>query len=230
MKGRPMSKLARTGLCVVAAVIFVTVLAPMCLAKNDGEFQYWSTLDFKLNLNKDWETTYQEEFRFGDDVGEMVYHHSDLGFVYKSLADWIDIGINYREIQIRNSAGKWKRESRPHVNLTFKGKLFDLDVSDRSRLEFRDREEKTNLWRYRNKFTVKLPWELTELKLKPYIANEVFISLTDENFDQNRVSGGFSLNFSENVKGGIYYLLKSDRSGNDWTHINVLGTQLKFYF
>jgi len=56
------------------------------------------------------------------------------------------------------------------MNLTFKGELFGLDVSDRSRFEFRKREAKEDSWRYRNMIKVKLPWEFTSLKLRPYFA------------------------------------------------------------
>jgi len=35
---------------------------------------------------------------------------------------------------------------------------------------------------------------------------------------------------SEDIKGGVYYLRRSVKSGGDWKDANVLGIQLKFYF
>jgi len=97
-------------------------------------------------------------------------------------------------------------------------------------LEYRDRENKKDVWRYRNKFMMKIPLELTKLKLQPYLADEVFINLDKEGYNRNRLYSGVAFNLSKNVKGEIYYLWQSSRSGGGWNEINVLGTQLKFYF
>jgi len=195
-----------------------------------GDFQYWSSANVSLDIDKDWKITFAEEFRLGDDAGHLYYHHSDLGFVYKSLADWIDLGVNYRKVFERDSKDKWRQENRPHLNVMLKGKLFGLDLSDRSRFEYRDRENKKDLWRYRNKVSVKLPLELTSLKLQPYLADEVFINFDEEDFNKNRLYAGLSLKLSKNIKGEVYYLWQSSKSGGDWKNINVLGTGLKFYF
>jgi len=89
--------------------------------------------NFPFDIEKDWKITFEEEFRLGDDAGHLYYHHSDLGFVYKSLADWIDLGVNYRKAFEKDSKDKWRQENRPHLNVTLKGKLLGLDLSDRSR-------------------------------------------------------------------------------------------------
>lgn len=150
--------------------------------------------------------------------------------MYTSFAEWLDLGLNYRQVFEKDGKRKWRRENRPHFNITFKVKLFDLDVSNRSRFEYRDRENKEDLWRYRNKITVKLPFELTGLKLKPYLADEVFVTLNDDNVDRNRFYSGFSLNLSKNIKANIFYLWQSSRSGSQWKDINVLGTGLTILF
>lgn len=103
-------------------------------------------------------------------------------------------------------------------------------MSDRSRLEYRDREIKKDIWRYRNKLTIRLPLEFTELKLKPYLADEVFINLDEEGYNRNRLYGGVSFELSKNLTGDIFYLWQSSRSGGGRKDINVLGTALKFHF
>jgi len=108
--------------------------------------------------------------------------------------------------------------------------MFDLDLSNRSRFEYRDRENKEDLWRYRNKTTVKFPLKLTNLKLQPYIADEIFITLNDDNVDRNRFYSGVSFNLSKDIKANIFYLWQTSRSGHQWKDINVLGTQLKILF
>lgn len=117
-----------------------------------------------------------------------------------------------------------------NLNATLKGKVFGLETSDRSRLEYRNRENEKDVWRYRNKVTVKLPVELTALKLQPYVAEELFINLDEEGFNRNRLAGGFYINLSKNIKGDIYYLWQTSKSDRKWDDINVIGTGLRFYF
>ncbi len=217
-------------ICFATVVITILLVNEICFASDDGDFQWWSTADFSFDINKDWKFKFQEELRLEEGAGTLYYHHSDAGVVYSGLADWIDLGLYYRQVFEKDSGGKWRWENRPHVNVTFKGKLFGLNVSDRSRLEYRNREKKEGVWRYRNKATVKLPFELTELKLKPYIADEIFVPFNEGNIDRNRLYAGVSLNMSKNIKADIFYLWQSSKSGKEWKDINVLGTALKFYF
>ena len=216
--------------CFVVTAITVVLISKVCFASDDGDFQYWSTGDLSFDIDKDWKFIFQEEFRLGESGGHLYYHHSEVGFVYKSFADWVDLGLNYRQVFEKDSKGEWKQENQPNLNVTLKSKLFGLDVSDRSRLEYRDREDKEDVWRYRNKFTVKLPFELTALKLQPYVADEVFITLNDDNVNKNRLYGGVSFKLTKNLKSDVYYLWESSRSSGSWTDINVLGTALKFSF
>ena len=226
-----MSKLSKIITCFLAALICGGVPSGLCFAFDDGDFQYWNAAGVSFDINKDWGCSFEEEFRFGDDAGELYYQHSDLGFVYKGFAEWIDLGFNYRQVFERtDSEGEWKQENRPHLNVTLKGQLFGFNVSDRSRFEYRDREDKNDLWRYRNKVTAKFPLELTELKLKPYLADEVFVPLNDDNITKNRVYAGVSFRVLENMTGEVFYLWQSSRSSGDWNDINVLGTRLKFRF
>jgi hypothetical protein len=216
-------------LCFIATVIIVAA-SEICFALDDGDFQYWSTGDFSFDINKDWKFTFQEEFRLGESGGHLYYQHSEAGFTYKSLADWIDLGFGYRQVFEKDSKGQWKQENQPNINVTLKGKLLGLDVSDRSRIEYRDLEDRKDVWRYRNKVAVKLPFELTELKLQPYIADEIFIPLNDDNVDKNRFYAGVSLKLTKNLKSDIYYMWQSSRGAGNWTDINVVGTALKFSF
>ena len=181
-------------------------------------------------MRKKKEFEFEEELKLGDDAGELYCHNSDFGLVYKGLAEWVSIGFNFKKEYERDDNGQWRQENRPHLNITLKGRPLGLDLSNRSRFEYRDRENKEDVWRYRNKTTVKLPLEFTELKLKPYLAEEVFITLNDDNVDRNRFYSGVCFNLSKNIEGNIFYLWQSSRASKDWKDINVLGTQLRFLF
>jgi len=214
----------------VLTAVIIMLTGGICFAVNDKGFQYWSTAGAEFNINKDWKVTFEEEFRFGNGGGNLYYKHSDLGFVYSGLAKWIDIGLNYRQVFEKDSKNEWKQENRPHLNITLKGKIYDCDISSRSRFEYRDREDKADIWRYRNKFTLKLPVQLTALKLQPYVADEIFVNFDKEDFNRNRLYFGFSLKLTKNIKCDIFYLWQASRSSEEWKDIDVLGTQLRFLF
>lgn len=225
-----MTKSGRITVGFIAALMCFGYLNGVCFAFDDEDFQYWSTAKFSFDLDKDWGFTFAEEFKLSDDAGRLYYHHSDLGLVYKALADWIDLGANYRKAFEKDSKGEWRQENRPHLNITLKGRLLGLGVSNRSRFEYRDRENKKDLWRYRNKFTVKFPVQFRQLKCRLYVADEVFINFDSEDFNKNRLYSGISFDLSKNIKGDIFYMRQSSKSGGSWNDINVLGTALKFYF
>jgi len=215
----------------LAAAGLITFLCSTVFGFDDDDFQYWSSAGASVNINKDWKAVFTEELRFGNQGGNLYYQRSDLGFVYSGFADWIDIGLNYGLIYEKDDkTDRWRRENRPHLNLTFKWKMWGLSLSDRNRFEYRDRENGKRLWRYRNKFTVKLPWKLTAWKLQPYVADEVFINLDDEHFNRNRFYAGVSTPLGEKLSADIYYILQASRKGSDYTDYHVLGTALKFKF
>jgi hypothetical protein len=217
--------------CFVVTAITVVLISEVCFASDDGDFQYWSTADLSVDINKDWKFTFQEEFRLGESGGHLYYHHSEPGLTYSGLAKWIDLGFNYRQVFEKDSKGEWKQENQPNINVTLKGKLLGLDLSNRARFEYRDLEDQEDAWRYRNKVTAKLPFELTELKLQPYLADEIFVPLNDDNISTNRLYAGVNFKLTKNMGCEVYYLWQSSRSsGGNWTDIDVVGTALKFSF
>ncbi|MHC4694513.1 MAG: porin family protein, partial [Planctomycetota bacterium] len=118
-----MNNLSKITIYFSVTLICIGFLSSPCFAFDDGDFQLWTTANASVGINEDWKCTFEQEFKFGDYAGELFYSHSDLGFVYQSLADWIDLGFNYRQVFARKgSADDWKQENRPHLNFTLKGK------------------------------------------------------------------------------------------------------------
>jgi len=209
----------------------ITLLCGTVFGFDDGDFQYWSSAGASVNINKDWKTEFTEEFRFGNKGGNLYYQSSDIGLIYSGFADWIDVGLNYGLIfEKDDKTDRWRKENRPHMNLTFKWKMWGLSLSDRNRFEYRDRQSAQNLWRYRNKFTIKTPWKLTPWKLQPYVADEIFINLDDEHFNRNRFYAGVSKELGEKLSLDVYYMRQSSRKHSDYTDYHVLGTAFKFKF
>lgn len=200
-------------------------------AYDNGDFQFWNTEVQEKKINDKMKLALEEEFRFGDDAGDFYYQHYDIGFVY-SLNSNLDLGLNYRQVYEKKN-GDFKEENRPHINATLKGGLAGLELDDRSRLQYRHFDYQPDFWQYRNKLTVKFPWEFTKIKLQPYLAGEVFLSFNNKAFSRNRFYSGLAMNLTKNIKAEIYYLLQSTRnskSSSKWTDANVLGTKIKLVF
>ncbi len=226
-----MNKLYKSILFIFSlTLILPTLFSGTCFGSTNGNGEYWQTLGFDVDMNKDFKITFRQEVRFGKSGGDSYLHNYDLGLVYKSFGDWIDVGLNFKKEFEKDSSRKFRGENRPNLNIMLKGKLFDLDVSDRLRLEYRDLETKKDVWRFRNKTVLNLPFTLTELNLQPYIADEIFINLGQSSINQNRLSSGFSFKLSSNIKAGIYYLFKSSKQSTGWSDTNVIGSQIVFLF
>jgi len=120
---------------LVVIIVAITLAGEACLASDDGNFEYWTAAGAHFDINKNWGCTFEEQIRVRDTGGEFYYHHFDLGFVYKSIADWIDVGVNFRKVYTKDSEGEWRQEDRPHLNATLKAKIFGCQMSDRSRID-----------------------------------------------------------------------------------------------
>jgi hypothetical protein len=214
---------------LVAVFIALYLLCALpAFAFDDGDFQLWQTTSAETKLNTDLKIKVEEELRFGDDISELYYTHTDGGIDYK-VTDGLHLGLNYRQIYEKKK-GEWKYENRPHANGTLKWKIEGFSFSDRSRLEFRKPEDKDAKWRYRNKLTVNLPWKWTEFEIQPYVADEIFIDFEGDKFNRNRLYGGIKMKIIKNLKAELFYLWQSSKTDDDWIDYNVLGIKAKLIF
>ena len=230
MKATPIKRLHRAIIYFLLIVVFFSYLNRSCFASTDGDFQFWTTAGASFDVNKDWGGAVEEILKFGHVAGNFFQHQTDLGFTYKSFADWIDIGLNYKQVYKKQTDGDWSREKRPHLNITFKGRLGNFDFSDRSRFEFRDKEYGDDLWRYVNKFEVNLPFEFTQFKFRPYVADQVYINMDGSGFEKNRIYAGFNFELTEDVESELYYVRQWSESDGRWQELSALGLQLKLRF
>ena len=226
-----MNKLSKSIFFIfTSTLVFGTLSSGTCFGSTNGNGEYWQTVGFDLDMNKDWKITVRQELRLGKSGGDPSLHNYDVGLVYKSFGDWIDVGLNFKKEFEKDSSGKYRGENRPNLNIMLKGKLFDLDVSDRLRLEYRDHDTKADVWRFRNKTVFNLPFKLTKFNLQPFIGDEIFINLGENNINQNRFFSGLSFKLAANIKTSVYYMYKSSKQSGGWLNTNVIGTQIVWLF
>jgi hypothetical protein len=215
----------------VTALVLVMFTGSISYGSTDGNAEYWQGIGLEFNMDKDWKVVVSEELRVGKSGDDPGLHNTDVGLVYKGIADWLDVSLNYKKEFERDSAGKFRSENRLHFNMMFKGEMFGCKLGDRLRLEYRDKELSNDHWRLRNRFTINLPFTLTEYNLQPYISDEIFINLGESTVKQNRFATGLSFKLAEDIKTTVYYMYKSSMSAsNGWTDTNVVGTNIVFVF
>ncbi len=191
------------------------------------DLQYWHSESIDWKLAEKWKAVFSEEQRIDDDASHLYYQEQDIGVVYSGFAEWFDLSLNFKHV-LSESKDNWSREERPHFAGTFKFKLLDFSFSDRVRFEYRIREKKSDIWRYRNLLTITFPYKLTSLEIQPYIAEEILI---DDVISETRSYGGFSFKILKGLGAKIFYLQKRNRlAGGDWIGANVVGTSLKVSF
>jgi len=215
----------KISILMIGLVLMATGLV---FAYDDGDFQVWNTDAEEFKIDKDSKIALEEEFRWGDNANEFYYHHYDIGYFF-NLKKYLNIGGGYRHVY-ELKKGKFKLENEPYITATLFWDLKGLKFEDRNRLEYRHFDYQADSWRYRNKFTVKLPWKFTRLEIQPYLANEIFLDFQNKAFSRNRFYSGFTMSLTRNLKAEIYYLLQSTRSGTSWVDANVLGTKVKLSF
>ncbi len=222
-----------TGLIVllISAVMAVQafIFTAPASATDDGEFQFWNTEGMSWKFAEGWKAGIEEEFRFGDDMRDFYYQHSDFGFTYSGLAKWLELGANYREVYEKKGT-VWMQENRPHLTANFKFKLHDVDFSNRARFEYRDKEDADDYWRYRDKATAKFPVKVTRFEIQPYTADEIFYDFDKKELNENWLYGGLTFKIFKQLSGETYYMWQKKNSTGDWINVNVLGAKLKADF
>lgn len=214
---------------ILIAIGLILLLSADSYAYKDGDFQVWNTDVEEIQLNKDLKLSFEQEFRWGDNASEFYYQHYDAGLSYNLNRYW-SVGGGYRHV-LNKSKGKFLIENEPYVVATFASQFAGFKYDDRSRIEYNHFDYKDDTWRYRNKLTIKAPWKFTKLEIQPFIADELLILFDDgQRLSENRAAAGLAMSITKNLKGEIYYMFRSAKSGLKWTDTNVLGTKLKLAF
>jgi len=204
-------------------------LATAAYAYDDHDFQVWNTDAEEIKINARARIALEQEFRWGDNAGELFYQHYDAGLFY-DLNKHLNIGGGYRQIYFK-SGDKFRPEEAPFITATLSGDWKGFRFDDRSRLEYRHFSYQTDSWRYRNKFTMKFPWKFGRMEIQPYVSDEVLIVFgVIDQFNENRFASGLGFSLFKNLKAEIYYMLRSVKGTGAWIDSNVLGTKLKLVF
>ena len=209
-------------------IVLIVFLSPQTSQSKENDWEFWNNYFVDWNLTENWKAKIAVEFKFDDDMSNHYYNHVDAG-VSTRLSEWFRFGVNYRYIDEDTGSG-WNIEHRPSAIGTFSWKWGKLSLSDRNRMEYRDREANSNTWRYRNRLMIRSPQKWTRFEIQPYFSGEVLYQFNVSSWNQYRLSAGLATWLTELLKMDIYYMLKSSESNDDWIKTNILGLNLGLAF
>lgn len=213
---------------IFTIICFVLTACIYAHAYDDGDFQVWNTNVEEIKLAKDAKVILEQEFRWADDARDFYYQHYDAGISY-CLKKNLSVAAGYRHI-LSKVKGDFKVENEPYVTASLSGDFGGFSFEDRHRFEYRHFGYATDQWFYRNKATVKFPWQFTRFNIQPYIADEIFVEMDRGDFTRNRFFSGLAMDLTEHWKAEIYYMLQASKGSGSWTDVNALGVKMKISF
>ena len=201
-------------------------------ANADAKSLDWgSTHDLivRASLNEKWSVYSSAQAALWDDFSDVYFGYVDLGVGYKFHPAW-RIEAAYRQAWFQPK-DNWFTEHRPLVNLSWFGKVKEIRLSNRSRIEFREYTwNKTDDIRFRNRTRADLPWAILPFEIKPYFEEEFFYGKNSEHIEKNWLTGGLYYKASKQVKLRLGYRWIAVRGPSEWKNINQIVTVLSLNF
>lgn len=198
------------------------IFIPLLLIAEQPE--PWHAAKVSKHLNDTYTISLEGEFRSFNMGEQPKYYHGDVGISFPLIAN-VKLSVNFRGV-FEWKSETWKLERRPHGTLSTKMKFGKLEISARTRFEYRMKQGKNPVIRNRDMITVKFGKGFTPLKLVPYAADEIFYDFEESELNRNRFYVGFEIKSISFMKATVYYLQQNDLKQNEWKPTNILG--LKF--
>ncbi len=194
----------------------------------ETDFQYWNEESIEVGLTDKLSAEIDADFRFKDDAGKHYYTATSLELNYEFLK-WLEGGVGYKQ-KYELKKDEWKGENRPYIQGALKWKLAEWKFKNRARVEYRMKQGGDDIFRFRDKLTLKSPWKWTALEINPFVADEIFIQEKDS-FYKNRTYAGAGCKLVEHVYLELFYLLEVEKDDGAWDqYIHGIGTELKLKF
>ena len=198
------------------------------IAFADGHFQSINTQDVSFSVKEKVKLLLETESGFTNKMREYFYQHTEGGVEYAATS-WLDLEFAYRHIWEREGA-KWETENRPHINAMVKWAWWMFDLSNRSRVEFRVRQNKDDVTRYRNETGIEWSVPGTNKRLALFITDDVFVDFDIGRINGNKLEAGVITKLAERINLEIFFIKESCKAEEKWQDVNGLGTKLKFAF
>jgi len=163
-----------------------------------------------------------------DGFADTFFGYIDGNYRYKLTDPWsIEIGYRHAFLELGR---QWREEYRPMLGLYWRDKLAGGNFSNRHRIEWRFFEGNAkDKVRYRNESVWTSQRKITDYQLTPFIEEEFFYDLTDNELNTNWLTFGISKYWSKGIKWKLGYRLLSQKFNGEWQNRHVLVTGISFF-
>lgn len=159
---------------------------------------------------------------------EIFFGYVDVNYRYSLSGPW-SVEVGYRQASLK-LGNVWRQEYRPMFSLYWRDKLGSGKFSNRSRIELRYFEGNAkDRVRYRNESVWTSVNKITDYELTPFVEEEFFYDLTDNELNTNWLTFGISKFWTKGAKWKLGYRLQSQKFSGEWQHRHVLVTGLSFF-
>ncbi|QYO66911.1 DUF2490 domain-containing protein [Leptolyngbya sp. 7M] len=118
-------------------------------------------------------------------------------------------------------------EHRVRFDLTYHRKWKSFAIKDRGRIEYRIRNSRSDIVRFRNKFTFSIPIKSEGKELfSTFVSSEPYYDFSARKWTSHEFNAGITAKLNSSVSTEIFYLHRNN-TGNTLKHINGIGANLK---
>lgn len=165
--------------------------------------------------------------RLGQDVRHFVGERIGVGVDFR-INKYFKFTPSYYYIAEQPVKNASSFEHRLRFGLTGEKKWKNFLLSDRNRIEYRIRHNKSDSARYRNKFKVKVPIKSNDKEVVTFFAaTEPFYDFKQKKFSRNELSSGIEKKFTKHFSAEFFYMLQNN-AGSRLKNVNIFGVNMKF--
>lgn len=231
------SVILRVAFCLITAptVFGVTALPQTPPAARD--FQLWNETTLSIPLAKKKGTDGKETdkisllvlgtLRLGQNRLYPVDSRIGMGFDFR-----LKKGFSFTPTYIYRTSeeirGREESEHRIRFDLTYEHRSTRFSLRDRSRLEFRFRNSRSEAARYRNRLSISIPVKRNDKEIiAPFGSVEGFYVFSNGTYERTEFTAGISQKLNSVATAEYFYVLRLNHTGTVRT-INGVGVNMKF--
>lgn len=163
------------------------------------------------------------EVRFNDDSKNFYYQQYRGGFEYAAY-EFLDLGVTYEYVTVKNNSGKWSDENRLVFLAGPHWKFAGFDFWDKNRMEVRYLGQEQDHFRYRNEFIIERSVDLLGFKMKPFASVEPWYDLKYDIINFIRYQIGFSKSINKNLSYALFYRVDDvNKTKGKWQATGYIG-------
>ena len=218
-------------------IILLLLFLAFASYSQEKDFQMWTELGIKKEINKDFSLSLNQEFRFNENASTFDKWHSTFGLEY-DITKYVRMRVMYRYSQNKDLEKGFEVAHRYLSDVILRKKVKRFNLSYRLRYQMDYEKDFTGEALYmdsqalRSRFMFK--YNIRKNPLTPYTSYEFLYRLNNpygNSIERNRITIGIDYNLTDNLSANLYYRYQTS-SGNDVRaknyYITGIGMSYKF--